>query len=395
MSESTIVHVDMDAFYASVEECDRPELRGQPLVVGGNPAGRGVVAAASYAARAFGIHSAMPAVEARRRCPQAVFLRPRMARYVEVSREIHAIFRRYTPEVESLSLDEAFLDLRASWRLFGAATHVARRIKREIRDEIGLVASVGVAPNKFLAKIASDVDKPDGLVLVESEAVQDFLDPLPVSRIWGVGRVTGRRLRELGIEQVRDLRRRSKEGLMAEFGSSGAHLWALSRGMDDRPVISERAAKSVGHEITFAQDLVVLREMQGYLNDLAEKVARRLRRKGLAGKTVQLKLRYADFRTISRRRTFSEATDRGAEFRETAYDLLTRALQERDAPVRLLGVAVSGLEIHRPVQAGLFTAEDDRQRRQAADAVLDRAADRVGEDVLRRGMKIGRDDGSN
>ena len=394
MPESTIVHVDMDAFYASVEERDRPELCGQPLVVGGNPKGRGVVAAASYAARAFGIHSAMPAAEAKRRCPGAVFLNPRMARYVEISREIHEIFRRYTPEVESLSLDEAFLDLHASRRLFGPAAHVARRIKQEIRDEIGLVASVGVAPNKFLAKIASDVDKPDGFMLVESDAVQDFLDPLPVSRIWGVGRVTGRKLRQLGIELIGDLRRWSKERLMVEFGSGGAHLWALSRGMDDRPVVSERAAKSVGHELTFAKDLVAPREMQGFLSELAEKVARRLRRKGLAGKTVQLKLRYADFHTITRRRTVSEATDGGAELRETAYELLTQALKEREAPVRLLGVAVSGLETRRPAQAGLFADPDDPQRRQTADAVLDRAADRFGEDVLRRGMKVGLDDGS-
>ncbi len=200
-----ILHVDMDAFYASVEERDRPELRGKPVVVGGTPQGRGVVAAASYAARRYGVHSAMPAAQAVRLCPQAVFLRPRMDHYAEISRDIRAILGRYTPVIEPLSLDEAFLDVTASERLFGDAAAIARRIREEIRGELGLIASVGVAPSKFVAKVASDLDKPDGLVVVAPEEVQDFLDPLPVSRLWGVGEAAGRTLEGLGVHDIRSL----------------------------------------------------------------------------------------------------------------------------------------------------------------------------------------------
>ena len=238
-----ILHVDMDAFYASVEERDRPELAGKPLIVGGSPEGRGVVAAANYAVRKFGVHSAMPTATALKRCPHAIVVRPRMDRYADVSAAIRDLFIKYTPLVEPLSLDEAFLDVTGSEGLFGSAVEIAHKLKREIRESLKLVASVGVAPNKFLAKIASDLDKPDGLVVVDPDRVQEFLAPLPVRRLWGVGRVTGRVLEQLGVGTIGQLRQMPLDELRQRFGKSGEHLWELAHGIDDRAVIPDHEAK--------------------------------------------------------------------------------------------------------------------------------------------------------
>jgi nucleotidyltransferase/DNA polymerase involved in DNA repair len=235
-----ILHIDMDAFYASVEERDRPELAGQPVIVGGTPEGRGVVAAANYEVRKYGVHSAMPAATAKRLCPQAVFLRPRMDYYAEVSKQIRAIFGRYTPLVEPLSLDEAFLDVTGTEGLFGPPAELGRQIKREIRDELRLTASAGVARNKFLAKIASDLDKPDGFVVVEPGREQEFLDPLPIGRLWGVGRATGGKLEKLGVQTIGQLRQLSSELLTEQFGKHGGHLWQLAHCIDDRKVVPDR-----------------------------------------------------------------------------------------------------------------------------------------------------------
>jgi len=234
-----ILHVDMDAFYASVEERDRPDLRGRPVIVGGDAERRGVVSAANYAARRYGVHSAMPMATARRLCPHAVYLHPRIGYYAEIAEQIRAIFDRYTPLVEPLSLDEAFLDVTGSGALFGTAVEIGGRIKDEIRRELRLVASVGVAPNKFLAKLASDLEKPDGFVVVEPEGVQAFLDPLPVERLWGVGRVSSEALHRLGIRTVGQLRLWSCEALAARFGQAGQHLWQLAHGIDDRRVVPD------------------------------------------------------------------------------------------------------------------------------------------------------------
>jgi DNA polymerase-4 len=379
-----ILHVDMDAFYASVEELDDPGLVGHPVVVGGTPDGRGVVAAANYAARRYGIHSAMPAAQARRLCPRAIFIKSRMTRYAEVSRALRDIFARYTPLVEPLSLDEAFLDVASSLRLFGDATAIARRIKEEIRTELGLVASVGVAPNKFLAKLASDLDKPDGLVVVPVDAIQDFLDPLPVSRLWGVGKVSNRSLAEMGVQTIGDLRRLPDDLLTGRFGNAAAHLSQLARGIDKRRVVPDRDAKSISHETTFATDIGDAELLRSWLLELTEQVATRLRRQRLRGKTVFIKVRYADFRTVTRSETLEAPSSATRDLYVTAVRLLKTELARNPQPVRLLGMGTSGMSTETLEQGDLFEqAHREQQRR--IDTVVDEVKSRFGNRAMRRG----------
>jgi DNA polymerase-4 len=384
-----ILHVDMDAYYASVEERDDPRLVGKPVVVGGTAEGRGVVAAANYAARKFGVHSAMPAVTARRLCPQAVFLPVRMGHYAAVSRQIRAIFEQYTPLVEPLSLDEAFLDVTGSEHLFGGAAEIGRRIKDQIRREVGLAASVGVAPNKFLAKIASDVKKPDALVVVESDSVQVFLDPLPVSRIWGVGKVTDRTFERYGIRTIGQLRGVPRETLAMLFGDAGDHYWNLAHGIDGRSVVPDREAKSISHETTFAVDIDEMETLRAWLLELVEQVARRLRRHGLKGRTVELKVRFADFRTINRSQTLPEPSHATEELWRTAVEMLAKRLPKPHLPVRLLGMGMSGLDA-QPTQGLLFDAEE-RQKQGRLDDVADRIKERFGDGALTRAAGLAHD----
>ncbi len=377
-----ILHVDMDAFYASVEERERPELVGKPVIVGGTPEGRGVVAAANYVARTFGVHSAMPAITARRLCPRGVFLRPRMEFYAEVSDEIHAIFEQYTPLVEPLSLDEAFLDVSGSERLFGSATRIARIIKQDIRARLRLVASVGVAPNKFLAKIASDLEKPDGLVVVDPGQIQAFLDPLPVSRLWGVGKVACGTLARLSVHRIGQLRDLPVDVLRDHFGASGDHLWELARGIDHRPVVPEQAAKSISHETTFVRDLEDSDAIRAWLLELSEQVGCRLRRHGLKGRTVNLKIRFGDFHTITRAQTLGQPTDITEVIWRTAAQMFASRLPARRLSIRLLGVGMSGLEHAAQAQLRLFPeVEDERQAR------LDQAADQIQERFGHAGLQ--------
>ncbi len=379
-----ILHIDMDAFYASVEERERPELRGRPVVVGGSPEGRGVVAAANYAARRYGVHSAMPMARAVRLCPDAIRVPPRLALYAEVSGRIHAIFRRYTPQVEPLSLDEAFLDVGASERLFGTASAIGRRIQAEIAAEERLDASVGVAPNKFLAKIASDLRKPAGFVVVEPGTEQAFLDPLPVGRLWGVGKVTGRFFAARGIQTIGELRRLPPAMLQQALGSGGEQLRQLAHGIDPRPVVTDQEAKSISHENTFAEDVADPQLLEAWLLALTEQVAERLRRAGLEARTVQLKVRLHDFTTLTRARTLDRPTDLTRELWRTSRELFRTRLPRPLPPVRLLGMGVSGFEAEAPRQADLF-AEPDRRRQGRLDAVADAVRTRFGHAAIHRG----------
>lgn len=383
-----ILHVDMDAFYASVEERERPELVGRPVVVGGTPEGRGVVAAANYAVRKFGVHSAMATSTALRLCPGLVVLPVRMSYYAEVSRQIRDIFFRYTPLVEPLSLDEAFLDVTGCELLFGNAVHIAQRIKQEIKDETRLAASVGIAPNKFLAKIASDVQKPNGLVVVLPGQTQAFLDPLPVGRLWGVGKVTGGVFDRLGIHTIEQLRGLPVEKLRRDFGAQGDHFWKLARGIDDRAVVPDREAKSISHETTFTTDITDREISRARLLDLTEQIMRRLRRQKKDAKTIHLKIRFANFRTITRSRTLAKPTDVTAEVWRVAKELHDNALSADQFSIRLIGVGVSNFSGDQLIQQTLFDADlanQDHEKQRKLDAVTDAVRDKFGSSSLSKG----------
>ena len=375
----------MDAFYASVEIRDHPELKGLPVVVGGDPKQRGVVAAASYPARKFGIHSAMPSATAVRLCPDLIFLKARHTYYAEVSFQIRQIFERYTPVVEPLALDEAFLDVTASQRLWGDAENIGRKIKSDIKRELDLTASVGIAPSKFVAKLASDLQKPDGFVVVAPRKVQTVLDPLPVSKIWGVGKAGERQLQKLGITTIKQLRGYPKDDLEHKFGTWGTHIWRLANGLDDRSVVTDGEAKSISHETTFSDDLSDKEVLSAVLLDLTEQVAIRLRRHQRLAHTIQLKVRFADFQTITRARTVQTTTNISSEIWQTAHSLLVTVLQERSDPIRLLGVGVSGLEQLHGEQPDLF--DQDRIKQRELDNITDQINERFGSRVLRRGLK--------
>ena len=384
-----IIHVDMDAFYASVEERDRPELRGKPVIVGGTPEGRGVVAAANYVVRQFGVHSAMPAKTAMRLCPHAIVLPSRIDHYAKISRQIREIFHRYTPVVEPLALDEAFLDVSGSHQLFGSAQQIGRKIKQDIKDELQLVASVGVAPNKFLAKLASDLEKPDGYVVVPANEIQQFLDPLPIGRIWGVGRVTGKAFGQLGVNTIGQLRQLDREMLDQRFGKMGEHVWRLARGIDNRAVVPDREAKSISHETTFAVDIDDLEILQSWLMYLTEQVARRLRRHKLRAKTVQLKIRYNDFQTITRAHSLPEATNSTNELWQVASELLRSRLPNRRLCIRLIGMGVSGIDHSEKKQQMLFD-EETAEVNAKLDKVTDQIKDRFGVSAVKRGITSSR-----
>ncbi len=382
-----IIHVDMDAFYASVEQRDRPELEGKPIIVGGSPDQRGVVAAANYAVRQFGVHSAMPSSTARRLCPHAIFLPAQLDYYAQISDQIREIFHRFTPLVEPLSLDEAFLDVSGSERLFGTAESVGRQIKESIRSELNLVASVGIAPNKFLAKIASDLEKPDGFVQVDPRGVQAFLDPLPVGRLWGVGRQTSKVFQRLGVHTIGQLRALPLSVLTSHFGSHGEHLSKLAHAIDNRPVVPDREAKSISNETTFATDLDDQESLRAWLLELTEQVARRLRRHALRGRTVEIKVRFADFKTITRSHKLPEPTNSTQALWEQANALLSTRLPSDHLPIRLLGMGVTEIDRTGVTQQQLFD-EADRERQDGLDEVGDQIRERYGSKALSRGSTL-------
>ena len=374
---------------SGAEERDNPELRGKPVIVGGSAGQRGVVSAASYEARRFGVHSAMPTTTARRLCPHGVFLPVRMRHYATVARQIREILLSFTPLVEPLSLDEAFLDVRGCEGLFGPAPQIARRIKERVRDETGLVASVGVAPNKFLAKLASDLRKPDALVVVPADGVAAFLNPLPVGRIWGIGAKAEKRLHALGLHTVGQLAELPEEVLAGHFGETGRHVWRLANGLDGRLVIPDREAKSSSTETTFAQDIGDVAVLRVWLLDLVEQLAARLRRHGLRGRTIELKLRSSDFRTRSRSLSLADATDVTDTIWQAARALLDRSLTRDVLPLRLLGVGASKLTRDAAVQGDLFDGEHTHRQSQL-DRTVDAIRGQFGSTSIQRGSLVDR-----
>ncbi len=394
-----VLHVDMDAFYASVEVRDNPSLAGLPVCVGGPASGRGVISAASYEAREFGVHSAMPTAQARRLCPHLVLLPPDFDRYTEVSRQIMEVFRRYTPQVEPLSLDEAFLDVAGCERLFGDAIEVGRRIKQDILAETGLVASVGVATSKFLAKLASDLDKPDGFRVIRADEIREVLDPLPVRKIFGVGERTAKRLEDLGVRTVRDLADKPREEVAREFGASGIWIHDLAHGIDTRRVTPRREEKSHGMERTFAEDIADREELRLFLLQFCEEVAFGLRDKGLRGRTITLKARYPDFKTVTRTKTLDYPTNLGPRIYAVARELLERV---QPGPLRLVGISVSSLvDVRTPIQETLFNGHHEGGSREdwlktakkleRVTGGVDKLRRKFGKDAVMPASLLGRD----
>ncbi len=368
-----IIHVDMDAFYASVEQRDNPELRGKPLIVGGD-ARRGVVVAASYEVRKYGVKSAMPMARALKLAPHAKVVRPRFAAYSEASEQVFGIFERYTPLVEPLSLDEAFLDVTASVGLFGAPGEMARRIRKEIAAETGLPSSAGLSSVKFVAKIASDLAKPNGQREVRPEETVGFLAGLPVGRLWGVGAKTEEALKRAGLERIGQIAEKDAAWMEMRWGASGRHLWELANGIDPRGVVPDREAKSVGAEDTFDEDLTGVEALSPHVHAQALRVGRRLRRAGIKGRVVQLKVKFSDFTLLTRRSTLPSATDDGQTLYRVVRELLEKTHEDR--PVRLTGVSVQELGTGEGPQLGLFTEAPKRSDK--LNAALDRIAERYG-----------------
>lgn len=367
-AERTILHVDMDAFYASVEQRDDPALLGKPVIVGGD-ARRGVVLAASYEVRPFGVRSAMPMARALKLAPKAIVARPRPEAYAEASEQVFAIFESFTPLVEGLSLDEAFLDVTESRSLFGHAREIAQQIRRRIRDEVGLPASAGLAENKFVAKIASDLAKPDGFKEVPFGTAREFLAPLPVSRLWGVGPKTEEQLVGLGLRTIGDLAAHDASWLTRKLGSGGEHFSYLSRGLDARVVEADRGAKSMGAQDTFGEDLEGEEALWPHLHLQALRVARRMRRHGLKTRTVQLTVKFADFESLTRRHTLDEPTDDGQRLYREARALLAKVDLSRK--VRLTGVSAQEL-FGEAAQLSLFEggpAPKSERLNKALDAI--------------------------
>lgn len=383
-----IIHLDMDAFYPAVEVLDNPELKGKPVIVGGSQK-RGVVSSASYEARKYGVHSAQPIAAALRICPQGILLPVRMARYKDISHQVFGIFRRFTPLVEPLSIDEAFLDVTGSLRLFGRPEEIAIKIKETIFRETGLTVSAGVAPSKFVAKIASDMNKPDGLTIVPPDRVREFLDPLPISKMWGVGKVTREALAKLNIHTFRDLSRMSVEIMERRFGKQGIKMYQLSMGLDDREVVPEQDVKSVGHEETFSEDIREKDRARSQLLSLADKVARRMRRMGLEGRTVTLKVKYSDFTLVTRSVTLPNHTNDGSEIYAAACDLLEKTAVGR-RPVRLLGISLSHIPIDSEAQLSLFDERREPERKKELNRALDSIYEKFGEKGIRPGTLLNR-----
>jgi DNA polymerase-4 len=383
-----IGHVDMDSFFASVEIRDDPSLAGHPVVVGGPAEKRGVVAAASYEARKFGVHSAMPMRRATELCPDLVRVSPRPARYKEVSDQVFGILRDFSPLVEPLSLDEAFVDLTGAGRLLGTPLEIATTIKTRIRETTRLTGSVGIAPNKFVAKLASDHQKPDGLVIVPHEQAVEFVQALPIGRMWGVGAKTLRLMERHHIATIGDLAQLGPARVKQIFGIGTLRMHELAWARDDRPVIPDQDPQQVSHEITFARNQGSDDVLKGVLSGLCEQVASRLRRYNFQGRTVTLKLRFGDFKTITRRVTLGHYTDDSGSIYEAAVPLLADGRTVSTLPIRLIGVGVSGLIEPEQLPLSLFAPPENDARSSRLNAAIDRLSNRFGKDSVRRATSL-------
>lgn len=384
--EPYIIHVDMDAFFASVVQRDNPAFRGKPVIVGSDPKrgkGRGVVAACSYEARKYGIHSAMPISTAYKRCPHGIFVTPDMNRYHEASCRIFSILETFTPDIEPISVDEAFMDITGSSHLFGGPVETCKKIKHKIKKATGLTASVGMAPNKMTAKIASDLKKPDGLVVVQKTDLISFLHPLPIAKIWGIGAKTEKAFHSLGIFTIGDLARKDMAWIKTVFGKHGTHVWELANGIDERDVIATDEVRSISNEHTFDEDTKSMSNIRDALMYLSEKVSRRLRRHDLKGKTISLKIRFSGFKTFTRAETLPYATN----FADDLYKTSLSKLETFDIsanPVRLLGVRVSNLS-NAADEFDFFGDSDTlSDKRERIHKALDMIKDRFGERSVRR-----------
>jgi len=379
-----ILHLDVDAFYASVEEIFDPSLKGKPVIVGARPEQRGVVASASYAARAFGVRSAMPTAQALRLCPQAIVLPPRHKVYREYSAQMMAVLSEYSPLIEPLSMDEAFLDVTGCQARWGSPEELAHQVQERLEVELRLSASIGLAANKLVAKIASGLEKPRGFVVVPHGREVEFLAPLPVEKLWGVGEVTARSLHEMGVFTIGQLAQLPAAQLEARFGRRGRDLYRQARGMDDSPVVTEREEKSLSREVTFAEDIGDRQVLRKTLLSLSEDVARRLRKRGLQGRTVKLKLRYADFSTLTRQVTMDVPTDLEQVVFDQAVRLLEKAWDKR-RKVRLIGVGVSKFELQER-QLSLFegTGGGKVEKLRRLSQAVDRIREKYGDEAIRR-----------
>lgn len=379
-----ILHLDMDAFFAAVEQLDFPQYRGKPVIVGADPkggAGRGVVATASYEARKYGVHSALPISLAYQRCPHAVYLRGRYERYSEISRQLIATLNEFTPVIEKISIDEAFLDITKSLALFGSAEKIGHQIKKRIYDDLGLVASIGIAPNKFLAKVASDLEKPDGFVVVKEGEEKEFLKSLPISRLWGVGKKTEAALKQMDIETIGQIAHMPEQDLSRRFGKWGSALWRLANGIDPRSVKPWETQKSISQETTFDEDTGDEEAIHKTLLGLAESLSRLMRKSKLKGRTVTLKIRLEDFSTFTRSKTLSDFVDSTQILKGVAIGLYKK-FNKKNMKVRLLGIGVSQLNSVSGEQLGLFEQEAPLDARMTK--LLDSLQDKYGEGAVKR-----------